>query len=117
MEHHDPGLFGPDSVSWQVLREATVMIGGVQGLLMHAAHPLVVAGARQTGMYATQPWQGLERTLRLTFTVVFGSEQEARAAVRRFVHVHAGIHGVADLVPAAHDWRNPVVEVVIQLVR
>ena len=24
MEHHDPGLFGPDSVSWRVLREATV---------------------------------------------------------------------------------------------
>lgn len=32
-----------------------------------------------------------------------------------FVHVHAGIHGVGDLVPATHDWRNPVVEVVIQL--
>ena len=28
-----------------------------------------------------------------------------------FVHVHAGIHGVADLIPAQHDWRNDVVRV------
>lgn len=33
------------------------------------------------------------------------------------VHVHAGVHGVADLVPAMHDWRNPVALVVIQLDR
>lgn len=25
-----------------------------------------------------------------------------------FVHVHAGIHGTADLKPDMHDWRNPV---------
>ena len=31
-----------------------------------------------------------------------------------YVHVHAGIHGGADLVPALHDWRNPVVEVAIR---
>lgn len=28
-----------------------------------------------------------------------------------FVHVHAGIHGVADLDPAMRDWRNPAAEV------
>lgn len=34
-----------------------------------------------------------------------------------FVHVHAGIHGVGDLDPAAHDWRNPVARVQIQSTR
>ena len=33
-----------------------------------------------------------------------------------FVHVHAGIHGGADLVPAQHDWRNPVAQVTIRRV-
>lgn len=28
-----------------------------------------------------------------------------------FVHVHAGIHGIGDLEPAMHDWRNPAAEV------
>jgi hypothetical protein len=34
-----------------------------------------------------------------------------------YVHVHAGIHGIGDLVPAQHDWRNPVTEVRIEPVR
>ena len=34
-----------------------------------------------------------------------------------FVHVHAGVHGLADLVPAMHDWRNPVARITVQAVR
>lgn len=30
-----------------------------------------------------------------------------------YIHVHAGIHGGADLDPAVHDWRNPAVEITI----
>jgi len=34
-----------------------------------------------------------------------------------FVHVHAGIHGISSLDPAAdYDWRNPVARVVIERV-
>ena len=83
------------------------MIGGVRALLMHAAHPLVVAGARQTGMYEHDPWRRLERTLRLTFTVVFGTEQEARAAAKRIDDVHAGIHGVDPVTGLRYDARDP----------
>ena len=31
-----------------------------------------------------------------------------------FVHVHAGVHGIGDLVPADHDWRNPVAKITIR---
>lgn len=34
-----------------------------------------------------------------------------------YVHIHAGIHGLADLVPATHDWRNPVAQVTIERIR
>ena len=37
-----------------------------------------------------------------------------------YIHVHAGIHGVGGddgLSPAAHDWRNPVVEVTIERIK
>ncbi len=38
----DPGLFGPDSVSWQVHGDFTSMlIGGISALLLQALHPLV----------------------------------------------------------------------------
>lgn len=31
-----------------------------------------------------------------------------------YVHIHAGIHGIGDLVPSMHDWRNPVARVTIR---
>jgi Spondin_N len=31
-----------------------------------------------------------------------------------FVHIHAGIHGVGDLISADYDWRNPTARIVIQ---
>jgi len=34
-----------------------------------------------------------------------------------YVHVHAGIHGIGDLVPSQHDWRNPVVLISVERVR
>jgi uncharacterized protein (DUF2236 family) len=102
----DPGLFGPDSVSWRVQREATVMLGGARALLMHSAHPLVVAGARQTGMYVNQPWRRLERTLRQTYTVVFGTREEALAASRRIDDVHRGIKGVDPVTGLRYDARH-----------
>jgi hypothetical protein len=33
-----------------------------------------------------------------------------------FVHVHSGIHGIADLKVATYDWRNPVAQVTIRRV-
>ena len=42
----DPGYFGPDSMMWKVNKEITVLFGGARALLMHAAHPLIAAGAR-----------------------------------------------------------------------
>lgn len=34
-----------------------------------------------------------------------------------FVHIHNGIHGIADLSPSQHDWRNPVVQITIRRIR
>jgi len=36
------------------------------------------------------------------------------AGAEGYVHVHAGVHGGADLDPAQHDWRNPVAKVTIR---
>jgi hypothetical protein len=38
----------------------------------------------------------------------------ATAGAEGFVHVHPGIHGISDLVPALHDWRNPVAKITIR---
>ena len=46
---YDDGYFGPESVSWQVHREVTVLFGGARAMLMQAAHPLVIAGPTRRG--------------------------------------------------------------------
>jgi uncharacterized protein (DUF2236 family) len=104
----DLGYFGPGSVSWQVHREVTVLFGGARALLMQAAHPLVVAGANQTGMYERNPWKRLQRTLILTYTMTFGTKAEAHAAADRINDVHTRINGTDPVTGLAYDALDPV---------
>jgi uncharacterized protein (DUF2236 family) len=101
------GLFGPNSASWQVARETTVMFGGARALLMQAAHPLVLAGARQTGFYERDPWKRLERTLRLNYTITFGTSEEAVDAARRINLVHQDVHGIDEVTGLPYDATDP----------
>jgi uncharacterized protein (DUF2236 family) len=103
----DAGLFGPGSVSWRVNRETAVLFGGARALLMQAAHPLVLAGARQTGFYESNPWKRMERTLQLTFAITFGTREEALEAARRINHVHEGVHGVDEVTGLPYDAKDP----------
>lgn len=34
-----------------------------------------------------------------------------------FVHIHNGVHGIGDLVPATMDWRNPVAKITVMRVK
>lgn len=103
----DRGYFGPDSVSWRVHREVTVLFGGARALLMQAAHPLVVAGANQTGMYERNPWKRLQRTLILTYTMTFGTKAEADSAAERINDVHTRINGVDPVTGKTYDALDP----------
>ena len=103
----DAGYFGPDSISWQVHREVTVLFGGARAVLMQAAHPLVIAGARETGFYERNPWKRLQRTLMLTYAITFGSKAEAHAAVDRINEVHGRIKGVDAVTGLPYDALDP----------
>ncbi len=103
----DLGYFGPDSVSWRVHREVTVLFGGARALLLQAAHPLVVAGANQTSMYDRNPWRRLQRTLVLTYTVTFGTKAEADAAAARINDVHTRINGIDPVTGKRYDALDP----------
>jgi uncharacterized protein (DUF2236 family) len=102
----DAGFFGPSSEIWRVLRERSVLIGGMRALMMHAAHPLV-AVATQTRLYESDSWARHERTLRLTFTLVFGSRQEAVAAARHINLAHRSVRGVEHGTGLVYDARDP----------
>jgi uncharacterized protein (DUF2236 family) len=103
----DSGFFGPDSVSWQVHRETTVLFGGARALLMQASHPLVIAGARETGFYKRDPWKRLQRTLALTYALTFGTREEALSAAEHINEVHRSVHGVDDVTGLPYDAFDP----------
>jgi uncharacterized protein (DUF2236 family) len=103
----DRGYFGPESVSWRVHREVTVLFGGARALLMQAAHPLVVAGANQTSMFDRTPWRRLQRTLILTYTLTFGTKAEAQAAADRINEIHARINGIDPVTGKRYDALDP----------
>ena len=99
----DPGYFGPDSMMWRVNKEITVLFGGARALLMHAAHPLIAAGARQTSFYQRDPWKRLIRTLSLQNSVTFGSKKEADESAHRINKLHEVIKGNDEVTGDVYD--------------
>ena len=99
----DPGYFGPNSMMWKVNKEITVLFGGARALLMHAAHPLIAAGARQTSFYQRDPWKRLIRTLSLQNSVTFGTIEEADESANRINKLHEVINGKDEITGNYYD--------------
>ena len=99
----DPGYFGPQSMMWKVNKEITVLFGGARALLMHAAHPLIAAGARQTSFYQRDPWKRLIRTLSLQNSVTFGTKEEADDSAHRINKLHEVIKGKDPVSKGTYD--------------
>ncbi len=99
----DPGFFGPSSMMWKVNKEITVLFGGARALLMHAAHPLIAAGARQTSFYQRDPWKRLIRTLSLQNSVTFGTKEEAKNSAYRINKLHEVIKGKDEITGKIYD--------------
>tara|TARA_B100000131_G_scaffold271195_1_gene271407 strand:+ start:430 stop:1272 length:843 start_codon:yes stop_codon:yes gene_type:complete len=99
----DPGYFGPESMMWKVNKEITVLFGGARALLMHAAHPLIAAGARQTSFYQRDPWKRLIRTLSLQNSVTFGTKKEADESALRINKLHEVIKGEDEITGGEYD--------------
>ena len=99
----DPGYFGPNSMMWKINKEITVLFGGARALLMHAAHPLIAAGARQTSFYQRDPWKRLIRTLSLQNSVTFGTKEEADESAHRINKLHEVIKGEDEVTGDIYD--------------
>lgn len=89
-------LFGPGSLTWQVNREAALLLGGGRALLLQLAHPLVAAGVAQHSNFRSDPLQRLWRTLELMLTITFSDAGDAIRAVRQIEKAHSRVRGVLD---------------------
>jgi len=89
----DPGLFGPDSVTWRVMREPLLILGAGRALLMQAANPLVAQGALDHSGFDRDPYGRLERTIEWVTLVSFGTTAEAGRASAQVNALHRRVVG------------------------
>ncbi len=90
----DLGLFGPDSVTWRIHADPSMLIGGIRALLVQALHPLAMAGVAQHSDYQDDPWGRLQRTVDYVVTTTFGDRPTALAAGDRVRAVHTRVRGI-----------------------
>ena len=89
----DPGLLGPDSVSWRVIGDAAAFVGGIRALIVQTAHPEVVAGVEQHSRYREDPLGRLTRTSFYVTETTYGAMPEVERAVEMVRRAHRPVHG------------------------
>ena len=92
----DPGLFGPDSVSWQVHGDFTSMlIGGITALMLQALHPLALAGVWDHSNFRQDMLGRLRRTSQFIAGTTFGSRRDADWLIEKVRTIHLQVTGTA----------------------
>ncbi|MFZ3154271.1 oxygenase MpaB family protein [Pseudomonas sp.] len=92
----DPGLFGPDSVSWQVHGDFTSMlIGGISALLLQALHPLALAGVWDHSNFRDDLLGRLRRTGQFISGTTYGSRADADWLIDKVKTIHLKVSGTA----------------------
>ncbi len=92
----DPGLLGPDSVSWRVIGDASAFVGGIRALLVQTAHPEVVAGVENHSSYRDDPLGRLSRTSVYVTETTYGAMPEVEAAVATVRRAHVPVKGESE---------------------
>ena len=85
----DPGLFGPDSVTWQTHGDPMMWIAGIRALYLQALHPRAVRGVMQNSDFRKDAWGRLLRTANFVGTVSYGTTEAAERAAARVRKIHS----------------------------
>ncbi|MEW2447170.1 oxygenase MpaB family protein [Streptomyces parvulus] len=84
----DPGLFGPDSVTWQAHGDPMMWIAGIRALYLQALHPRAVRGVTQNSDFRRDAWGRLMRTAGFVGTTTYGTTEDAERAGARVRKIH-----------------------------
>ncbi|NUR92852.1 MAG: DUF2236 domain-containing protein [Nonomuraea sp.] len=87
----DDGLFGPESVTWRVMGEPILLVGGFRALLLQGLHPRAMRGVLQNSalMDPNEAWSRFMRTTQFVRVRTYGSLAEVERAGRRVRKIHA----------------------------
>lgn len=89
-----PRWFPPDAAVRVVHADASMFVGGLRSLLLQSLHPAAMAGVASHSDFRTDPWGRLAGTSTFLATTVFGTAEDAQAAVDAVRTMHARVRGV-----------------------
>ena len=90
----DPGLFGPQSIVWQVHGDfMSMMIGGISSLILQALHPSALAGVWDHSSFREDLKGRLGRTAFFIAATTYGNTEMASQALARVKKIHDSLGG------------------------
>ncbi len=92
----DPGLLGPDSVGWKVMRNpAVVFMGGINAVLLEFLLPGVRAGVWEHSYFRQDPIARMQRTGLAAMVTMYGSTGQAQWVGQRATQMHQHVNGTS----------------------
>ncbi|MGA7965591.1 MAG: oxygenase MpaB family protein [Gammaproteobacteria bacterium] len=92
----DPGLFGPDTVTWKIHADfPSMMAGGLGALMLQSLHPLALAGVWDHSDFRNDTLARLRGTITFVARTTYAPRAPAEQAIERVRAIHRKVHGVA----------------------
>jgi uncharacterized protein (DUF2236 family) len=92
-ETADPGLLGPDSVTWNMHADPSMWVAGITSLYLQALHPRAVAGVVQNSNFQEDPLGRLARTANFVGLSTYGPKEQVAEAAARVRSIHRTLRG------------------------
>jgi uncharacterized protein (DUF2236 family) len=92
----DPGLFGPDSVTWSIVGDVTQALAGLRAALLQTLSVPIPTATHSTGMFYDDFLGRVGRTGAFVQAQNLGSMDEVHRSARRVRAMHRVVRGVSD---------------------
>ncbi len=90
----DPGLFGPDSITWRLHADFPgMMAGGICALMLQTLHPRALAGVWDHSDFRRDTLGRLRSTTAFVAATTYAPNGEAQRLIDRVNMIHRRIHG------------------------
>lgn len=106
-QDRDPGLYGPDSVTWRVHADPSMALAGLRALMLQAVHPVAMHGVFTNSDFRADPWGRLFRTAEYVAVTAYGTTREAERAGARVRGIHRRLKGVEPVSGTAYRVDDP----------
>lgn len=90
------GIFGPDSMFWQIGKYSTAFVGAGRAALLQTAHPWVATGVKQHSRTMDDPLSRFRGTFTNVFAMVYGSLDRVLESSLRVHNFHTRIKGTLE---------------------